>query len=582
MSLSAVMLVWSLLAQSEAVPGYMLPAPSQVLRAFAEDFPLLLQHSAVTLREAVYGLLAGTAIAIPSAVLMDRFRFLRKAVYPVLVLSQTVPTVAIAPLLVLWMGFSMAPKITLVILTTFFPVTVSLLDGLQSTDRDQVNLLRSMGATHAQIFFHVRLPHATEAFFSGLKVSATYAVVGAVIAEWLGGFEGLGVYMTRVRKAYAFDRMFAVILLTSVVSLLLMAAVRLLEKAAMPYKRTTKNKKRKGKCNMKKITAVITVLSLLLCFAACADNASRTELTTVTLCLDWTPNTNHTGFFVADQMDYYKEAGLAIQIVQPPEDGAEMMTAAGQAQFGVSFQDTLAAALASDEPLGVTAVAALLQHNTSGIISRKGEGMHTPAGLADKRYSTWNNPVELKMMEYIMEKDGADFSQLQCIPSSVTNEAQALRNNETDAIWIYYAWAGIACELDGLEFDYFNFTDIDPVFDYYTPVLIANNQFLADEPETAKAFLAATAKGYRYAAEHPQQAAQMLITGDTTGSLNSAEELVTKSQEWIAAQYIADAPYWGYIDGGRWNAFYGWLLDNALIEKDIRDTAFSNDWLTEE
>ncbi len=215
----------------------MLPSPVEVVKAFFTDLPILMSHLAVTMQEAAYGLLIGTALGFIIAVLMDRFSFLRKALYPILVITQTVPTIAIAPLLVLWMGFSMAPKITLVVLTTFFPIAVSLLDGFQSADRDEINLLRSMGANRLQIFRHIKLPAATEQFFSGLKVSASYSVVGAVISEWLGGFEGLGVYMTRVKKAYAFDKMFAVIILISLVSLLLMALVAVLKKAATPYKK---------------------------------------------------------------------------------------------------------------------------------------------------------------------------------------------------------------------------------------------------------------------------------------------------------------------------------------------------------
>ncbi|MBQ3518282.1 MAG: ABC transporter substrate-binding protein [Clostridia bacterium] len=332
---------------------------------------------------------------------------------------------------------------------------------------------------------------------------------------------------------------------------------------------------------MKKIIALLLSFILLLALCACGDTVSENELQEITVCLDWTPNTNHTGLFVADKLGYYEEAGLKVSIVQPPEDGAELMTASGQAQFGVSFQDTIAAAFAMEEPLAVTAVAALLQHNTSGIITRKGEGAHRPAGLAGMRYSTWNSPIEIKMMEYIMQKDGADYSTLTLLPNTVTNEAQALANKDTDAIWIFYAWAGVACELSDLEFDYFHFKDIDPVFDYYTPILVANNDFLKEQPDIAKAFLAATAKGYEYAAQNPAEAARMLIDGDTTGSLQSAEELVVASQKWIAAEYISDAPYWGYIDENRWDAFYGWLFENKLIEKDLRGFGFDAGFLAE-
>ena len=236
-SIFAVVLLWLVLSEGGIVPAYMLPSPVEVVKAFFSDLEILFTHALVTVQEALYGLLLGTAMGFVIAVLMDRFDFLYKAFYPLLVISQTIPTIAIAPLLVLWMGFSMAPKITLVVLTTFFPITVSLLDGFKSADKDEINLIRSMGGGRFQVFRHVKLPAAAEQFFSGLKVSASYSIVGAVISEWLGGFEGLGVYMTRVKKAYAFDKMFAVIILISALSLLLMALIGMLRNFVLRYKK---------------------------------------------------------------------------------------------------------------------------------------------------------------------------------------------------------------------------------------------------------------------------------------------------------------------------------------------------------
>ncbi len=229
--------LWLFVSEGEIIPSYMLPSPLDVVKAFKDDFSILMSHAVITLQEAVYGLAIGTASGFVIAVLMDRFEVLYKAFYPILVITQTIPTIAIAPVLVLWMGFSMAPKITLVVLTTFFPITISLLDGFKSADTDSINLIRSMGGGNIKIFRHIKLPGATEQFFSGFKVSASYSIVGAVISEWLGGFEGLGVYMTRVKKAYAFDKMFAVIILVSLVSLALMGLVALIRNFAMPHKR---------------------------------------------------------------------------------------------------------------------------------------------------------------------------------------------------------------------------------------------------------------------------------------------------------------------------------------------------------
>ena len=580
-SVIAVMLLWVFVSEGELVPAYMLPSPADVVKVFFTDTHVLLEHATVTVQEALYGLFLGTALGFIIAVLMDRFQFLYKAFYPLIVISQTVPTIAVAPLLVLWMGFSMAPKITLVVLTTFFPVAVSLLDGFKGADKDEINLIRSMGGGRFRIFRHVKLPSAAEQFFSGLKVSASYSVVGAVIAEWLGGFEGLGVYMTRVKKAYAFDKMFAVIILISVLSLILMALIGIMRGYVLRYKKEKHSLKERS-VNMKKIISILLIPALIIsAFAIYYKAETETEeLTEITLCLDWTPNTNHTGFFVADKLGYYKEAGIKISIVQPPENGAELMTASGQAQFGISFQDTLADLFASDNAPEITSVAAILQHNTSGIISRKGEGATSPKGLEDKRYSTWDWAIEQATVKHIVEKDGGDFSKVRLIPNIATNEAEALRNKDTDAIWIYYAWAGVACEQAELDFDYFALTDIDEVFDYYTPVIVANNAFLEENPETAKAFLSATKKGYEFAVRNPEDAAKMLVEGDTTGSLDGSLDFVTASQKWISDKYIDDAESWGVFDADRWNTYYSWVYSEGLIEKEIpEDFGFTNDYL---
>lgn len=245
LALIVLLIIWYACSEGGIVPAYMLPSPKAVLLAFVNNFEIMMEQAAVTLQETAYGLLIGMALAFIVASLMDRFDFLNKALYPILVITQTIPTIAIAPLLVLWMGFGMAPKITLVVITTFFPISIGLLTGFKSVDCDAVNLMRSMGATEMQIFINVKIPNALTEFFSGLRVSTAYAVVGAVVSEWLGGFEGLGVYMTRVKKAYAFDKMFAVIIFISLISLLLMGIVSIIESAAMPWKKSEKTSKNK-------------------------------------------------------------------------------------------------------------------------------------------------------------------------------------------------------------------------------------------------------------------------------------------------------------------------------------------------
>ena len=232
-----ILILWQLISSLGIVDSFMLPSPVQVAKAFVEEFPALMEHSVITLAEAFLGLGIGILLGFVMAVLMDQFEVLYKACYPLIVLTQTIPTVAIAPLLVLWFGYEMTPKVILIVITTFFPIAVGLLNGFKSTDPDSVNLLRAMGAGRWQIFRYIKLPGAMSQFFSGLRISASYAVVGAVISEWLGGFGGLGVYMTRVKKAFAFDKMFAVIFLISFISLLLMKGVDLVQKKCMPWEK---------------------------------------------------------------------------------------------------------------------------------------------------------------------------------------------------------------------------------------------------------------------------------------------------------------------------------------------------------
>ncbi|MBR2896452.1 MAG: ABC transporter substrate-binding protein [Oscillospiraceae bacterium] len=331
---------------------------------------------------------------------------------------------------------------------------------------------------------------------------------------------------------------------------------------------------------MKKLIVLLLVFALVFGAVGCGAHVEQTEAEKVTVVLDWTPNTNHTGIFVAQAKGYFEEAGLAVEVVQPPEDGAVTLVASGKAQFGVSFQDSLAPAFVGENAMPVTAVAAVIQHNTSGIVSRAGEGMDTPKGLEGKKYATWDLDVEKETIRDVMTADGGDFDQVELIPSTVTDEVSALQSGSVDAIWIFYGWAGVACEVAGLETDYFEFADIDPVFDYYTPVIIGGNAWMEEHPEAAKAFVAALSKGYTYAAEHPEEAADILM--EAAPELKANRELVYASQKYLAAEYIADAKRWGEFDPERWAAFFNWLNEKELLEERIDpDHGYTNAYLPE-
>ncbi len=209
--ISALLLLWEAAVRLFGVPGYVLPPPTRVFAAML-NLPGLNAHLFATLLEAVAGLLISVALGALLALLMDAFSWFKRAMHPLLVVSQTVPVVVLAPLLLLYLGFGYAPKIATVVLMCFFPIAVSLSDALGAVPRPLVDILRLMGATRTQIYTLAKLPGALPGFFSGLRISATYSVMGAVVGEWLGGDRGLGFLMLRLKNAYALDKVFAVIL----------------------------------------------------------------------------------------------------------------------------------------------------------------------------------------------------------------------------------------------------------------------------------------------------------------------------------------------------------------------------------
>jgi ABC-type nitrate/sulfonate/bicarbonate transport system permease component len=233
--LAGMAAVWQLAAVGLAVPKWLLPSPVDIVRAGASTWRLLAWHGAQTALETALGIVLAVTAGCGLAVAIDLSPTLRRTLYPVLVASQTVPIMALAPLLTIWFGYGAASKAVVVGLVCFFPIAVATADGLRAADPDLLGLLRSMGATRRQIFLKVRLPGALPGFFSGLKIAITYSVVGAIIGEWVGAARGLGVYMIRATNSYLTDRVFAAILVTSLLSIALFLLVGALERLALPW-----------------------------------------------------------------------------------------------------------------------------------------------------------------------------------------------------------------------------------------------------------------------------------------------------------------------------------------------------------
>lgn len=227
--------MWQAVCSWYNVKSYILPSPLQVMSALKDDYKLLLSHTVPTASLAVLGVICAAVLAIAVSVLMYRFPVFEAALYPMLIITQTIPTIAVTPLILLWLGYSWGAKLVLVCLTCFFPMVLSLADGFRQTDADMLNLLKSMGADFRQRFVHLVFPCALPSFFSGLKIAVSYSVVTALVSEWLGGTKGLGVYMMRVKKAYSTDKMFACIFIITALTLILIFVSRYIEKKAAPW-----------------------------------------------------------------------------------------------------------------------------------------------------------------------------------------------------------------------------------------------------------------------------------------------------------------------------------------------------------
>ncbi|MGI6120534.1 MAG: ABC transporter substrate-binding protein [Desulfosporosinus sp.] len=325
--------------------------------------------------------------------------------------------------------------------------------------------------------------------------------------------------------------------------------------------------------------ALMFVISVVIGLAGCAPSntseSARQGTEKIRFVLDWTPNTNHTGVYVAQELGYFKDTGLEVEIIQPPEGGALPLVAAGKAEFCVSFQEEIAAAITSDSPLDVVAVGTILQHNTSGIISLKKDNILSPKDMENKVYATWDTPIEKAILKQVITKDGGNYDQVKMIPSTVTDVISALQS-DVDAVWIFYGWDGVATELKGLETNFFAFKDMEQVLDFYTPVIAASQTYLQANSETAKKFLAAVAKGYEYAIENPEQAAKILVKHAPEVELN----LATASQKYLTDQYKAEVEQWGYIDQKRWDNFYAWMYENQLLPKKLEHgKGFTNAYL---
>jgi ABC-type nitrate/sulfonate/bicarbonate transport system substrate-binding protein len=315
--------------------------------------------------------------------------------------------------------------------------------------------------------------------------------------------------------------------------------------------------------------AALGIVAILL--AACGP--AKTDLTKATLSLDWVPNTNHTGFYVALDKGWYKEQGVDLEIQIPSDPAAALKQVAfGHTEFGVSFQEEVT--IARSEGIPVVSLAAILQHNTSAFASLKGAGITRPKDFEGKTYAAYGLPLEQAVIRGLMECDGADFSKLEFVDVGF-DTFPALLGGRVDLAWIFLAWDGVQAQIKGYELNTIPLYG-SCVPDYYTPVVIAGEKTIQDKPDIVRRFIAATAKGYDYAIAHPAEAAEILLKH----SPESDPELVRRSQEWLSPRYQADAASWGVQKRDTWRVFGEWMQSNGLIAGTFDpDKAFTNEFL---
>jgi ABC-type nitrate/sulfonate/bicarbonate transport system substrate-binding protein len=329
---------------------------------------------------------------------------------------------------------------------------------------------------------------------------------------------------------------------------------------------------------MKKQTATRVTLAaigaLALSLVGCAPQAAA-PLSPTTVILDWTPNTNHTGLYVALSKGYYKNHGLDVSIIQPSDGTTATLVAAGKGDFGVSYQEDVTFAVTAAQPLPIKAVATLIQHNTSGFAAPKAKGIHSPKDFVGKVYGGWGAPSEEAVLKAVVTKAGGDFSKVKIVNLGDDDYFAATQKN-VDFAWIFEGWTGVEAKLRGQDLDYIPVRDLDPALDYYTPVLISSTATLSQDPDKVKRFLAATAEGYRDAIQNPTEAAQIL----RKYAPEIKEDLALESQKFLAGQYIADAPAWGLMKAEVWDNYAQFLKKSGLLPKDlVAADAFTNDYL---
>ncbi len=332
--------------------------------------------------------------------------------------------------------------------------------------------------------------------------------------------------------------------------------------------------------------ALTTSLALLLAatpllVAGCSFGVQTTSSSyqgaaaMVKLALDWTPNTNHTGIYVAMEKGWYRQQGIDLTLLPYSSSVApEELVGTGQADFGISFAEGVTSARAAGLP--VVSIAAILQHNTSALVSLKSSGLDTVAKLAGKRYAGFGAPYEQPVISQVLSCGGASSSNFQNVTTTL-DPIVALRSGQFDFAWVFMGWEGVEAQEQGIALNVFPLLDYC-MPDYYSPVIITNQQLINQHPDVITRFMKATAEGYDYAIQHPRDAANLLIEGAPAGSFND-KQLVYDSQNYLSPRYSADTSCWGSQTLEKWTDYPAFMYSHhALFDANNQPLATPPDY----
>ncbi len=330
--------------------------------------------------------------------------------------------------------------------------------------------------------------------------------------------------------------------------------------------------------NWKKGLAVMMTAAAVLGMSVpvLAEDGSA-DLKKVTVILDYVPNTNHTGMYVALDKGYYEEEGLDVEIIEPTDGATATLVAQQKGTFGISYQEDVTIALTSEDPLPIKAVATIIQHNTSGFVALADSGIESPADFEGKTYAGWGGPGESAVLEACMKQEGRDFSKLNMVISDGSG-FEAL-GKSCDLMWFFEGWDCINASMNDVELNYMELRQLDERLDYYTPVIITSDAVIESDPEMISSFLRATEKGYEDCISDPDAAAEILSSHAPDYDI----EMLKQSQEYLAGKYMEDTDVWGLMKDEVWDNYSAFLQEYGVIEEAIPAAdCYTNEFLSQE